>query len=616
MMTMKRRASSAVIVSIARSQGAGASSGTLAPAGCTIASFLSAFPNHKSHLAFYSAISGKVKSSSGKALKFQPELRNDLNNVNSLDDALSLFERMVRMRPLPSVIQFNQLLTCIVKMKNHYSSVISLFRDMSAKGIPIDDYTLTLVIKCCCFVGRVDLAFSTLAGFFKRGFVPDAVTFSTLLRGLFRECKIPQAQELFKKIIFEKLCEPDEVIFLVVIDGLCKAGNTQMAIEFLRLMEKRRRCKPNVYVYGAIIDSLCKDKMVDEALALLQEMFEKGIPPDVVIYNCLIQGFCNLSKWKEVKRLFSDMKDYKIVPDVITFNIVVDALCKEGHAKDAEEVVGIMIQQGQNPNVVTYNSLMDGYCLQRRIDEARRVFDTMVASGLDPDVITYNTMIAGLLSEGLLIEGKELVEKMEEKGSLANSVTYNVILQGLLKGGHYDDAMVYHEEMVHRGFLLDASTFSILLDLSAENQNNPSVLMLMLKIDPNSKKFMDGGQRGPPHYLCHKGLDLDEKTYTPMIAGLLSESLLAEAKELFEKMEENGCWHSVMFNVILQGLLRGDHYDDAVVYYEEMVRREFLLDSSTFSVLLDSSAGGQNNPSLLMLMLKIDPDSKMSMIGG
>nr|XP_027076764.1 putative pentatricopeptide repeat-containing protein At1g12700, mitochondrial [Coffea arabica]XP_027076765.1 putative pentatricopeptide repeat-containing protein At1g12700, mitochondrial [Coffea arabica]XP_027076766.1 putative pentatricopeptide repeat-containing protein At1g12700, mitochondrial [Coffea arabica]XP_027076767.1 putative pentatricopeptide repeat-containing protein At1g12700, mitochondrial [Coffea arabica]XP_027076768.1 putative pentatricopeptide repeat-containing protein At1g127 len=384
--TMQRRASSAAIVSIARSHGAAASLGTPAPAGCTtLASFLSAFPNHKPHLAFYSAISSKFKSSSEKALKFQPELRNDINNVNSLDDALSLFERMVRMRPLPSVIQFNQLLTCIVKMKNHYSSVISLFRDMSAKGIPIDDYTLTLVINCYCVVGRVDLAFSTLSGFFKRGFVPNVVTFGTLLKGLFREHKVPEAQELFKKIIKEKLCKPNETMLGIVIDGLCKAGNTQTAIEFLRAMEKRGSpCKPTAIIYNTVIDSLCKDKMVDEALALLQEMIEKDIPPNVVTYNCLIHGLCNLSRWKDVDKLFAEMKVHNIVPDVFTFNIVVDALCKEGHIEDAEEVVHIMVQQGQNPDLVTYSSLMDGYCLQRRIDDASRVFNTMVASGLHP----------------------------------------------------------------------------------------------------------------------------------------------------------------------------------------------------------------------------------------
>lgn len=38
----------------------------------------------------------------------------------------------------------------------------------------MDQYTLNILINCYCLVGRVDLGFSLLAGFFKRGFVPSA----------------------------------------------------------------------------------------------------------------------------------------------------------------------------------------------------------------------------------------------------------------------------------------------------------------------------------------------------------------------------------------------------------------------------------------------------------
>ena len=53
----------------------------------TLASFLSALGPQ---LAFYSAGSSKVRASCGNALKFQSGLRNDINKINSLDDALSL----------------------------------------------------------------------------------------------------------------------------------------------------------------------------------------------------------------------------------------------------------------------------------------------------------------------------------------------------------------------------------------------------------------------------------------------------------------------------------------------------------------------------------------------
>ncbi|KAF5962186.1 hypothetical protein HYC85_003395 [Camellia sinensis] len=65
---------------------------------------------------------------------------------DKLDDALSLFHRMVQMQPLPPVIHFNQLLSGIAKMK-HYSSVISLFKEIRLLGITVDFYTVNIVIE-------------------------------------------------------------------------------------------------------------------------------------------------------------------------------------------------------------------------------------------------------------------------------------------------------------------------------------------------------------------------------------------------------------------------------------------------------------------------------------
>lgn len=167
-------------------------------------------------------------------------LRNQINNdINNLEDALRLYDDMVRTRPLNNVIPLNQLLSRLIKLK-HYSSAISLFKDMWALGIPVNEYILTTVVTCYCLVGRVDLGFCTLGAFFKRGVVPNVATFAILLNGLFRWDRVSQAQELFKKIIYRKLCEPDEKMYGVIIDGLCKAGNTSMAIEFLEVYAKTK----------------------------------------------------------------------------------------------------------------------------------------------------------------------------------------------------------------------------------------------------------------------------------------------------------------------------------------------------------------------------------------
>jgi hypothetical protein len=48
-------------------------------------------------------------------------------SLRNLDDALGFFDRMLHMHPLPSVVDFTQLLSAIARMK-HYSTVITLIK--------------------------------------------------------------------------------------------------------------------------------------------------------------------------------------------------------------------------------------------------------------------------------------------------------------------------------------------------------------------------------------------------------------------------------------------------------------------------------------------------------
>ncbi|KAL0289928.1 UNVERIFIED_CONTAM: putative pentatricopeptide repeat-containing protein, mitochondrial [Sesamum angustifolium] len=270
-------------------------------------------------------------SSSFQNRPFSPRPRMDFSCIHEVDDAVFLCRQMLRMRPQPSVIQFTKLLNMVVKMKQ-YPVVLCLFDEMCKWGAPINEYTLTIVINCCCLLNRVDFGFAILSSFFKRGYEPNVTTFNTLIKGLFLDDKVIEAEKLFKKLLTLKLCEPDEVTVLTVVNGLCKAGHTLTAYDLLGLFEKTS-FKPNVYSYSTVIDSLCKDRMVDEALQLLAKMIDNGISPNTVTYNSLVQGLCNFGRWKDAKDLISEMVDHKISLNAFTFSILVDAFCKEGMVK-------------------------------------------------------------------------------------------------------------------------------------------------------------------------------------------------------------------------------------------------------------------------------------------
>ena len=97
----------------------------------------------------------------------------------NLDHALGLFDTMLHMHPLPSIVDFTQLLGAIARMK-HYSVVITLIRDMGSFGITPNVYTLNVLINCYCHLNRVNFGFSVLATILKLGYLPTQPTLNTL----------------------------------------------------------------------------------------------------------------------------------------------------------------------------------------------------------------------------------------------------------------------------------------------------------------------------------------------------------------------------------------------------------------------------------------------------
>ncbi|XP_019051705.1 PREDICTED: pentatricopeptide repeat-containing protein At1g62680, mitochondrial [Nelumbo nucifera] len=174
-----------------------------------------------------------------------------------VEDALLLFDEMVRLRPFPPVWAFDKLLASLGKAKL-YTTAISLYRKMGSLPIRPTLYTLNMVMNFFCHSNRADLGFSLFGIILKRGYEPDVVTFTTMIRGLCAGNEIAQAMELFYKIIDNGSYMYGVVTYGTIINGLCKTRNTCRALRILREMEKKGQCKPDLPMYSTIIDGLCK----------------------------------------------------------------------------------------------------------------------------------------------------------------------------------------------------------------------------------------------------------------------------------------------------------------------------------------------------------------------
>ncbi|VFQ63679.1 unnamed protein product [Cuscuta campestris] len=595
-------------------------SGGLSPAK-TLSFFLPNFPSHFS--AFHNGVA--VRPSIHES--YLHHSKSKFKSIKKLDDAILVYRHMVQTHPHPPIYQFNLLLDAIGKM-GRYSDAVSLFRDIFASGVVIDNYTLSIAANSLARLHRVDLGFAILGSHLKLGLVPNVVFFSTLLKGLFLQGRVHNASWLFQKLLNEKLCKIDEVTLLILIDGLCKAGHTGKAIKLLHFFDEKGNCKPDVHAYNAIIDSLCKDKMMDDALALITKMREKGIPPDVVTYNSLIHGLCTLSRWEEVKEILKTMADSRIPLDVLTYNILVCGFCKEGWINYAENIIETMIKQGVDPDVVTYNALMQGYCLLGKIDSASELLNTMIQRGCQPDVHTYSILINGYCKSKCLDKAMILLEKIPTIGLKPTVVAYNSMLDGLFQDGRFSDAEKLFNKMVENQEYPNLVTYTIILDGFCKNDRVPQALSLLRMMETKSPipdiisystvingLFSVGKSSsaiGLFNALPSKGLLPDMIIFRSMISGLCKEGLLEDAKGMLKKMEKNGVMpDSVAYNVLIRGLLKKNEHCDAILHLDEMLKLGFLPDDATCEILLKSILREGPESTLLHMLLNIkDNDQK------
>ncbi|XVE84521.1 hypothetical protein DITRI_Ditri17bG0020400 [Diplodiscus trichospermus] len=298
--------------------------------------------HNKTHSCFHSSFScpfttfTTYSKALGKNSASVKGTRKQHDSFYNVDDALTLFNRMVQKYFSPFVVEFNKLLSAIVRMK-YYAIVVSLHSQIELLGVSHNGYSLNILINCFFGLNQVGFRFSILGKRLKLGIDPTIVTFSTLINGFCTQSKVAQAVSLFDETIQKGL------LFRMILNGLCKTRDIDRAIKLFRMMEERG-LQPNIVAYNTLIDCLCKDKRLTEVFDLFSKEKDKGLSPTTTTYNCLIHAMCILGKEMDAKKFLDEMLASNVSLDVVTFNILVDAHCKEGMVYEAKDIVNTRIK--------------------------------------------------------------------------------------------------------------------------------------------------------------------------------------------------------------------------------------------------------------------------------
>jgi len=329
--------------------------------------------------------------------------------------------------------------------------------------------------------------------------------------------------------------EPDAHMYNTILRDVLNEKLFVLALALFTTMLKSN-VEPNFYTYNMLIDGFCKGGDVEGAQEMLDKMKRVGIVPSVLSMTSILYGCCQVNNVDEAHMLFNKMmkeKEGLPPPDMISCNVVLDGFCKTGRLEEALSFLWLIKKDGFSLNRNSYSSLINGFFKARRYREAHVWYTKMFKEGIVPDVVLYAIMIRGLSKEGRVGEAGKMLEEMTQIGLTPDAYCYNAVIQGLCDVGLLNRAQSLHLEISE-------------------------------------------------HNVC---------THTILICEMCKRGMVAEAKELFNRMEKLGCEPSVVtFNALINGLCKAKNLEEAKnLLYKMDVGRRYSLHLS-FSQGSDSAS--------------------------
>ncbi|KAL6296778.1 hypothetical protein ACE6H2_004920 [Prunus campanulata] len=219
-----------------------------------------------------------------------------LGEEGLVTDALAAFYRMKQFHCKPDVYAYNTIIYALCRVGN-FNKARFLLEQMELPGFrcPPDVFTYTILISSYCRYGletgcrkatrrRMWEANHMFRNMLFRGFVPDVVTYNSLINGCCKTYRIERALELFDDMN-RRGCTPNRVTYDSFIRYYAAVNEIDKAVDMLRKMQNMKHGMPTSSSYTPIIHALCEAGRVIEARDFLAELIDGGSIPREYTYK-------------------------------------------------------------------------------------------------------------------------------------------------------------------------------------------------------------------------------------------------------------------------------------------------------------------------------------------
>lgn len=532
-------------------------------------------------------------------------------------ESINLFRRMRdEFGVSPSVFSFNSLLSVLLRRgwthsaKRLFSEMVQ--RDVAGPAVTPDVCTFNILIRGYCLNSMVDEGFRLFKEMDRWGCKPDVLTYNALLDGLCRAGKTRIAHNLLDGMRMKSSdLHPTVVSYTIVIRGYCGARCIPEAVELFRKMISSG-VKPSSITYNTLVQGVCEARRMDLIKEIMEQEEWATFKPDTCTFNTLITSYCSMGCIKEALEVFAKMMGMKVKPDSATYSVLIRALCQSEDFHRAEALLDELLEKKVLTRravgcrvalMAAYNPIFDFLCRNGRASKAGAVFRQLLAKGT-VDVASCKILISGHCREGALRDAHEIVAEMVRRDLKPDEDTYEALIDGFLKKGDVGFARKTLEKMLGSGHRPKTSTFHSVLSGVLDSGGNSGLLegacdlattMLERKIRPSLDLSTALVSRLFAADLSAKAFKVLGLMYDSgyrvkveeLVGSLCDSQKLSEARDLLlfclkqplHKVDAQVCGRVTM------GLCRAERASDAFGLFQELTEREVGLSTGILKVL-------------------------------
>lgn len=320
--------------------------------------------------------------------------------TEEFEKTLNIFNQMRQKNMAINEVIYGHVLDCCTK-SGRMDIALKIYDNLKKSNLGISSIVFTTImtgfVKQQRYKEGIDF-FNDIKHYTELGGM--LITYNCALDIHVRNEDIESALELFEKI--ENTFNTDLISYSTIIKGLCKSERKPEALEYVKKMISIYK-DLDISVVNLFLDSCSTPKDFKLGIQGYQYAMMKNIIPNEVTFGIMVKIFGFSRELRKAFDLLDLMDVYEIPPSIIIFTNLIHISFYNSNPRKAELAYTLFKRQKLEGDKLLYSKLIDGFIRYKEFKKVPKYIDLTLEDecGLKPDTIERITKKYGN-NEGIM----------------------------------------------------------------------------------------------------------------------------------------------------------------------------------------------------------------------